>query len=162
MSSPILGSRERASVKERLAALERHFVNLRQDLLADLKSELGKGDGQNMEVVEGTSRIEEYDTVELYQEQKNTENMKQNIDKEVSKMYSSLKQDLETNLRNELIAEQQVLFLKMKEELFVRMRKEMEKMKKQVSSRGTQEEPGELPLELSTDGQLEDSVSLLA
>ena len=162
MSSPILGSRERAKVKERLAALERHFVNLRQDLLTDLKSELGKGDGQNMEVVEGTSRIEEYDTVELYQEQKNTENMKQNIDKEVSKMYSSLKQDLETNLRNELIAEQQVLFLKMKEELSVRMRKEMDKMKKQVCSRGTQVEPGDLPLELSSDGQLEDSVSLLA
>ena len=63
MSSPILGSRERAKVKERLADLERHFVNLRQDLLTDLKSELGKGDGQNMEVVEGTSKIEEYDTV---------------------------------------------------------------------------------------------------
>ena len=65
-------------------------------------------------------------------------------------------------MRNELIAEQQVLFLKMKEELSVRMRKEMEKMKKQVSSRGTQVEPGDLPLELSSDNQLEDSVSLLA
>ena len=128
-------------MKERLAALERHFVNLRQDLLTDLKSELGKGDGQNMEVVEGTSRIEEYDTVELYQEQKNTENMKQNIDKEVSKMYSSLKQDLETNLRNELIAEQQVLFLKMKEELSVRMRKEMDKMKKQILEAFAQHRP---------------------
>ena len=41
MSSPILGSRERAKVKERLADLERHFVNLRQDLLTDLKSHIG-------------------------------------------------------------------------------------------------------------------------
>ena len=45
MSSPILGSRSRASIKERVDELENQFINLKQSLLADLKDELGAGGG---------------------------------------------------------------------------------------------------------------------
>ena len=45
MSSPILGNRSRAAIKERLDELEKQFLNLRSGLLEDLKVEIRGGGG---------------------------------------------------------------------------------------------------------------------
>ena len=94
MSSPILGNRSRAAIKERLDELEKQFLNLRSGLLEDLKVEI-RGGGRGEEQYEGTSKIELYDTMALVEEQRRTEKLKEDlrkiIDDEVAETFTRLK-----------------------------------------------------------------------
>ena len=121
MSSPILGSRSRASIKERLDDLENQFINLRQGLLDELKGEVGAGGGGGP--LQGTSKIEEYDTIELAQQEHRTEKLKEDLSADMMKVIDTR---LKPALTEELMAEQEVLFLKIKDDLTVRMKKNVE------------------------------------
>ena len=123
------------SMKERMDILEQQFINLRDSLLSDLKKHFAVDNGNLRMVVdaEGTNNIEEYNTMEIMQDKNKTERLKEDmkdfLDKEVDKLYTRLKDDLVNDLRDQIMVEQEVLFLKMKSELAVKVKKDLDKMK---------------------------------
>ena len=139
MTSPIVGRRDgMKSMKERMDILEQQFINLRDSLLSDLKKHFAVDNGNLRMVVdaEGTNNIEEYNTMEIIQDKNKTERLKKDmkdfLDKEVDKLYTRLKDDLVNDLRDQIMVEQEVLFLKMKSELAVKVKKDLDKMKAKV------------------------------
>ena len=76
MTSPILGNRARASFKERLDLLESQFINLKGSLLAELKNHISAENGMEVESVAGTNNIEDYNTMEIFNDNNKTEKMK--------------------------------------------------------------------------------------
>ena len=126
------------SMKERMDILEQQFINLRDSLLSDLKKHFAVDNGNLRMVVdaEGTNNIEEYNTMEIMQDKNKTERLKEDmkdfLDKEVDKLYTRLKDDLVNDLRDQIMVEQEVLFLKMKSELAVKVKKDLDKMKAKV------------------------------
>lgn len=125
-------------MKERMDILEQQFINLRDSLLSDLKKHFAVDNGNLRMVVdaEGTNNIEEYNTMEIMEDKNKTERLKEDmkdfLDKEVDKLYTRLKDDLVNDLRDQIMVEQEVLFLKMKSELAVKVKKDMDKMKAKV------------------------------
>ena len=126
------------SMKERMDILEQQFINLRDSLLSDLKKHFAVDNGNLRMVVdaEGTNNIEEYNTMEIMEDKNKTERLKEDmkdfLDKEVDKLYTRLKDDLVNDLRDQIMVEQEVLFLKMKSELAVKVKKDLDKMKAKV------------------------------
>ena len=78
MTSPILGNRARASIKERLDLLESQFINLKGSLLAELKNHISAENGMEVESAAGTNNIEDYNTMEIFNDNNKTEKMTAN------------------------------------------------------------------------------------
>ena len=133
MTSPILGNRARASFKERLDLLESQFINLKGSLLAELKNHISAENGMEVESVAGTNNIEDYNTMEIFNDNNKTEkikkDLKQFLEKEMEEIYTRVKDDLVDNLRDQLMAEQHVLFIKFRDEMAVKLNKEVGNMK---------------------------------
>lgn len=160
MTSPILVGSNR--IKHRLDVLEANMAEMRGELEAEREGRL--------QVDEGTSKIEEFDSLELQREKEKNDKLKETLLKNMKEILEAevkdLKVTLEKDLREELILEQQVLFQKLRDELRVKVRRDMEKIyKKQtveqqekmflnmlvnhkvnVESRSTQVEFGDLPI----------------
>ena len=105
MTSPILGNRARASFKERLDLLESQFINLKGSLLAELKNHISAENGMEVESAAGTNNIEDYNTMEIFNDNNKTEkikkDLKQFLEKEMEEIYTRVKDDLVDNLRAE-------------------------------------------------------------
>ena len=121
MTSPILGNRARASIKEQLDLLESQFINLKGSLLAELKNHISAENGM------------EVDAMEIFNDNNKTEKMKKDLkqflEKEMEEIYTRVKDDLVDNLRDQLMAEQHVLFIKFRDEMAVKLNKEVGNMK---------------------------------
>ena len=133
MTSPILGNRARASIKERLDLLESQFINLKGSLLAELKNHISAENGMEVESAAGTNNIEDYNTMEIFNDNNKTEKMKKDLkqflEKEMEEIYTRVKDELVDNLRDQLMAEQHVLFIKFRDEMAVKLNKEVGIMK---------------------------------
>ena len=102
-------------------------------LLAELKNHISAENGMEVESAAGTNNIEDYNTMEIFNDNNKTEKMKKDLkqflEKEMEEIYTRVKDDLVDNLRDQLMAEQHVLFIKFRDEMAVKLNKEVGIMK---------------------------------
>ena len=121
-------------------------------------------------IPEGTQKIEQFDTMEICREKEEKEQSAAQMEVTISEEVAKLKDDLVINLRDQLMTEQALLFDKMKQELtikmhkeLIRMRKNLENKRQEVYSSWTQVEAGDFPLNNNEDAESSlDSANLLA
>ena len=126
MSSYIFVNKSRAALKERVEALELELANLKDHLKSDREEE------------EGTARIEQFDSEDLFFEQQKEDKLKKSIETDLKKTIESevakVKFHFETKIRDNLMTEQEVLFLKMRDELAVKIKKYVDKTHSNVTA----------------------------
>ena len=179
-SSPIIGGRATATLKSRVTELENQFLNLRDSWLADIRAELPCGSAAYFEA-EGTSKIQEFDTMELFQEEQRAHKLKKDLSADIkgavgeaeNNIYTKLKVDLMASLKEDLKKEEEDLFLRLKARLLESIKEVKLKVVVDVSSKGTQVDEGDIAasdrstdsislLMLDKNAEDEESVSLLA
>ena len=119
----------RKAQQARLGALEAEVAQIKAELQAEREG--------GMEA-EATSRIEEFDSLQLEEEKRKADklkealvaNMKENIQDLKKTLGKELREELKEEVREDLMLEQQVLFLKARDELTVKLRRDMEKVNK--------------------------------
>ena len=132
MTSPIIVGTRKAQ-QARLGALEAEVAQIKAELQAEREG--GKEGGME---AEATSRIEEFDSLQLEEEKRKADklkealvaNMKENIQDLKKTLGKELREELKEEVREDLMLEQQVLFLKARDELTVKLRRDMEKVNK--------------------------------
>ena len=126
MSSYIFVNKSRAALKERVEALEVELANLKDHLTSDKEEE------------EGTARIEQFDSEDLFFEQQKEDKLKKSIETDLKKAIESevakVKFHFETKIRDNLMTEQEVLFLKMRDELAIKIKKYVDKTHSNVTA----------------------------
>ena len=132
MTSPIIVGTRKAR-QARLGALGAEVAQIKAELQAEREG--GKEGGME---AEATSRIEEFDSLQLEEEKRKADklkealvaNMKENIQDLKKTLGKELREELKEEVREDLMLEQQVLFLKARDELTVKLRRDMEKVNK--------------------------------
>ena len=102
-SSPIIQRRSTKALSERLESLEKQYLGLRERWIADMRREMLRGEGgpsSDMDI--GTNKIEEFDTMDIFQETEKMKKLKSEIFIELQRNIAEVNTNLLMKLQSEV------------------------------------------------------------
>ena len=171
-TSPVIpSSRSKfAMLKTRVEILEKGMGELRDKWIQDIEEHLGRDTNVEPMEMEGTLNIQEFNSMELLQDARKMNKMREELSLEVKMLKDDimveLKEDLKVQLKQEIMED---LKVEIKESLSKEIGSEKEILRKMkmcfladtMPAKSTQINDGELP-DNQNDSDSEESVSLLA
>ena len=171
-TSPVIpSSRSKfAMLKTRVEILEKGMGELRDKWIQDIEEHLGRDTNVEPMEMEGTLNIQEFNSMELLQDARKMNKMREELSLEVKMLKDDimveLKEDLKVQLKQEIMED---LKVEIKESLSKEIGSEKEIQRKMkmcfladtMPAKSTQINDGELP-DNQNDSDSEESVSLLA